>query len=124
MTEERKVSQLPTRTDITGDEYMHVGHNGRSYKTTINSIISKFNGGVNLEVLQEIQNKLTELAELGNLVTVEQMAAAIAAIPEVDLSSYATSQAVAVAIEQALVHMLRLRMCLKPLVKLLKLFLH
>ena len=102
MTEERKVSQLPTRTDITGEEYMHIGHNGRSYKTTINSIISKFNGGVNLEVLQEIQNKLTELAELGNLVTVEQMAAAIAAIPEVDLSSYATSQAVAVAIEQAI----------------------
>ena len=102
MTEERKVSQLPTRTDITGDEYMHIGFNGRSYKITVNSIIAKFNGGINLEVLQEIQDKLTELAQMGDLVTAEELTTAIAAIPAVDLSSFATSTAVADAIAQAI----------------------
>lgn len=102
MVEERKISQLPTRTDITGEEYMHIGFNGRSYKTTVNSIIAKFNGGINLEVLQEIQDKLTELAQMGDLVTAEELTTAIAAIPAVDLSSFATSTAVADAIAQAI----------------------
>ena len=102
MVEERKISQLPTRTDITGEEYMHIGFNGRSYKITVNSIIAKFNGGINLEVLQEIQDKLTELAQMGDLVTAEELTTAIAAIPAVDLSSFATSTAVADAIAQAI----------------------
>ena len=102
MVEERKISQLPTRTDITGEEYMHIGFNGRSYKITVNSIIAKFNDGINLEVLQEIQDKLTELAQMGDLVTAEELTTAIAAIPAVDLSSFATSTAVADAIAQAI----------------------
>lgn len=102
MVEERKVSQLPTRADITGEEYMHIGYNGRSYKTTVNSIIAKFNGGINLEVLQEIQGKLTELAQMGDLVTAEELTAAIANIPAVDLSSFATTELVTQAITQAI----------------------
>ena len=102
MSTERKISQLPSREQVTGTEYFLVGFNGRSYKMTLNELIATFNNGVNLDVLNEIRAKFEELQAIGTPVTTEQLAQAIAEIPSVDLSAYATTELLKQAINEAI----------------------
>ena len=102
MSTERKISQLPSREQVTGTEYFLVGFNGRSYKMTLNELIAAFNNGANLDVLNGIRAKFEELQAIGTPVTAEQLAQAIAEIPSVDLSAYATTELLEQAINEAI----------------------
>lgn len=96
--EKRKISQLPTLEDFTGQEYMHIGFNGKSYKLNINSLIAKLNSGIDPEVLQDVAQRLQELDNTNGFVTPNELATAISEaisaieFPVTDLSGYSDTE--------------------------------
>lgn len=96
MTVQRKVSQLPSVEQFTGDEYFVVGYNGRSYKTTMNKLTSHFNDGVDASLLFAIREELARIPDLSSFTTAAQLQEAISAlnIEVPDISSFLNQEQV------------------------------
>lgn len=105
---QRKVSQLPSLESFSGEEYLLAAFNGRSYKVTLNMLVEHFTSSINMSDLEALRQALADLAQVGNVVTQEQLQSALAgiqipeatiaqivqravqAVPATDLSNYVT----------------------------------
>ena len=105
---QRKVSQLPNLESFSGEEYLLAAFNGRSYKVTLNMLVEHFTSSINMSDLEALRQALADLAQVGNVVTQEQLQSALAgiqipeatiaqivqravqAVPATDLSNYVT----------------------------------
>ena len=105
---QRKVSQLPNLESFSGEEYLLAAFNGRSYKVTLNMLVEHFTSSINMPDLEALRQALADLAQVGNVVTQEQLQSALAgiqipeatieqivqravqAVPATDLSNYVT----------------------------------
>lgn len=107
---QRKVSQLPSIESFSGEEYLLAAFNGRSYKVTLNMLVEHFTSSINMSDLEALRQALADLAQVGNVVTQEQLQSALAgiqipeatieqiiqravqAVPATDLSNYVTQE--------------------------------
>lgn len=107
---QRKVSQLPNLESFSGEEYLLAAFNGRSYKVTLNMLVEHFTSSINMSDLEALRQALADLAQVGNVVTQEQLQSALAgiqipeatieqiiqravqAVPATDLSNYVTQE--------------------------------
>lgn len=102
MVQERKISQLPDLGNVTGQEYFHVAHGGRSYKVTMNELIEKFIDGVDLDAIEKIRQAVADIEAVEGVVTQDQLTQALSEINIPDVSGFVTEEVVNQKITQAL----------------------